>query len=188
MAGMKRVVVEWYNTGVIGGGVSTHYFRPEDEGVTAALHTFFDTVKVVFPNKVQWSIPSSGDVIDDATGDYLEGWEEIPQNTVLGTLTGHFALGVGARIVWETAGRTNNRRVRGSTFMVPLISDAFDTDGTLTSDTMAVLSSAAEALRQPANPRLLIWTRPSGAVAGSSNSVIASRIPDHVSWLRSRRE
>ena len=48
-----------------------------------------------------------------------------------GSGQGGFAAGVGARVVWETGAVRNGRRVRGSTFVVPIWSSAYETNGTL---------------------------------------------------------
>lgn len=95
------------------------------------------------------------------------------------------------RVKWFTGGIVHGRMVQGSTFIVPLMTTAYETDGTLTSAVTSNASTAANTLISATDT--VIWSRPfpgstgNPARAGSSHAVIAATIPDKVSWLRTRR-
>ena len=65
-----RVRVEW--NGLAGlPGISTFYVGTTDADISE-LVTFYTAIKGLFPNGLNWTIPSVGDVLDEATGE-LEG-------------------------------------------------------------------------------------------------------------------
>ena len=82
---------------------------------------------------------------------------------------------------------TNNRRVRGSTFVVPLHGSSYDVDGTLTSSVASGLASNASTFVAATQSDFVIWTRPRPGVVGKSSGVTGSSAPDKISTLRSRR-
>lgn len=187
MTNMKRARVQWTGGGVVGASVSTFFFKTSVTDVAAKLKAFYTSLAGMQTDKVTWEIPSSGEVIDDATGDLISAWSETFETPVTGLNTGNFARGVGASIIWETLGTTNNRRVRGRTFMVPLSAAAFDTNGTLNVTAAGTLSSSAIALADLANSDMYVWTRPTDSTPGGVNSVTGVSIPDTTATLRSRR-
>jgi hypothetical protein len=100
-----------------------------------------------------------------------------------------FANGVGARIKWRTNGIHGDRKVVGSTFIVPLIQNCFEGAGNLTPTTVTLMQNSANALVTAAAGDLGIWSRPAagGGSDGEWNAITAGVAPDLVSWLRSRR-
>lgn len=188
MAIVDKVRVEWSGSGVVGPGVSTFYFAEPATGYVAALKAFFLAVRPCFTNNTVWNIPNTGDQIDTANGDVVGTWTDGTPGTQNGQLeTVGFAQGVGARIRWNTLGRTNNRRVLGSTYMVPLGLDRYGLDGLITGTAHGILQAAADALWATASADMVIVTRPNAEHAGTLNSVVSATVPAQVSWLRSRR-
>lgn len=188
MATINRVRVEWSGAAVIGGGLSTFYFDTPDTGWQSDLCDFFEGTRFVFPNLVTVTIPNTGDQINDATGEVVGTWTSGSQENWTGGATSQVhAAGVGARVVWNTLGRTNNRRVRGTTFMVPLSVECYDNAGTLSTNALAVLNDNAASFLTAIGPSFVIWTRPANGAEGGINSVTSRTVPDKVSWLRSRR-
>jgi hypothetical protein len=57
---------------------------------------------------------------------------------VPGIPTSVYVAGVGARIVWQTGNIRRRRKVQGSTFLVPLESTTFDTNGLVASSVVNV--------------------------------------------------
>lgn len=188
MATLNRVRCVWGGPGVVGGGLSTHYLDTPVAGYIAEIAEFYEEVLKYAPPFVSVSIPNSGDQINSETGDIIGGWSEGSPSTKNGTsATATYAAGVGARIVWNTVGRTNNRLVRGSTFIVPLASSQYANDGTLDNTMRGDLQFRADTLLTALGPSFVIWSRPNGVAAGTVNSIVGSTAPDKVSWLRSRR-
>lgn len=167
--------------------MSTFYGVGSGSDLADACFDYFDAIKTSFPSSLTWTIPTAGDTLDDNTGELNGAWTGGAGGTVSGTQGGSFAAGVGARVVWETAGITNGRRVRGSTFLCPLIGGAYDTDGTLIAATRTSLDNASSILTGGSTWTLVILTRLTPAHSGTSHDVVSSTVPDKVSWLRSRR-
>src|SRR4029453_3534249 len=82
----------------------------------------------------------------------------------------HVVQGAGGRVVWNTNGIFKGRRVRGSTFMVPLVADYWEGANAISSVATGNWATAAAALIA-AVPTLAVWSRPSGGVAGEHNVI-----------------
>jgi len=182
---IRKMPVVW-GTGIGGSGVSVFY-SPFGVDATVELATFFNAIKTVFPNAVTWDIPGTGDVIDDTTGLITGAWTAGTAASVSGTGgTGAYVAGTGAFVRWQTGGIVNGRRVRGRTFLCPLITTAFDSNGTLSNPNVTTFQTAATTLA--ASGKLLIWHRPSaGGSDGSNHVVVGATVPDKVTSLRTRR-
>lgn len=173
---------------MVGAGVSTFYF---DNGISSGLaghiKAFFTAVKATFPTGITWTIPNSGDLLDSTTGLLTGGFVTTGGGTETSGGTGsNFAQGVGGRIVWNTDGIFKGRRVRGATFMCPLVIDYFEGANAISSVATSNWATAAASLLT-AQPTMCVFSRPSGGVAGEVNVIASATIPDKVSWLRSRR-
>jgi len=174
-------------TGQVGPGVSTFYFADAHTGFVADLTAFYEDLKDRFPQGMTVSVPNSGDLIDEATGTLTGTWTDGTAGAVTGTAVDVFAQGVGARIVWNTSGVTNGRRVKGSTYLVPLVAGCYDTGGTLLTTPLGDFTTAAFNLWTAGGGNMVILTRPVEGAGGKSSVVTSSSVPDKVSWLRSRR-
>lgn len=188
MAIMKRYRVTWSGAPVVGPSISTFYESPES-GVGGAddLVTFFTSIADRIALNVQILVPSSGDLVESTTGDLVGTWSDPGTGGSVST-TGNsgFTNGVGARVVWNTGGLFGGRRVRGSTFIVPLGIDAYEGAGNITATMLGDLQAAADALVASDTP-FGVWSRPNGTAPGEFNEWTSARVPDAVSWLRSRR-
>ena len=186
MATIARVPVTW--TGLPGlPGVSVFYWDFSTAADLSALNTFFTAVRGLFADALSWSIPGSGDNIDDTDGTLNGSWVATGSGTITGNGGGgSYPAGVGTRIRWNTSAIVDGRRVRGSTFMVPLLGSSYDISGTIGSTPLTTLRNAADALA--ANGGLLIWSRNQpGSTDGVSSPVVSATVPDQVATLRSRR-
>lgn len=186
---MHRLRVALVGGGVVGGGLATFYTVAEEPAaLRATVRDYFDAWHVNLPSTVAAVIPPEGDIISAETGDIVDVWSvtDAPL-TVTGAGAGGFAMGVGARSVWNTDGRTGNRRVRGSTFMVPLVSGSYESDGTILQIVLDALRVAATGLVDDLLGTMVVWTRPTPERAGKANLVVSASVPDRVTWLRSRR-
>lgn len=187
MANLARVRCVWSGAPITGPGLTTFYFDEAGSGFTAAVSTFFQAVDAYLPIGVGVAVPSSGDLIDVATGALTGTWTDTATGPGVGAGFGAYPAGVGARIVWPTSGIVGGRRVKGSTFLCPLVNSCFGTDGTLDPTFATALAGFATTFRGGATYDLMIWSRPAPGRAGEASEVIDEEVPDKVSWLRSRR-
>ena len=190
MTVIRRLRVVWGGPVTIGGGLSTFYAATDANPLAAGVTAFFDALKGITSTQVTWTIPGGGDLIEDSTGELGGTWTEgagTPTN-ISGTNAGLSVMGVGIRVVWNTGGMTNGRRVKGATFITGITGDSFDGSGAVTSARITSAQNAANGLIA-AVPSLRILSRPSGpsATDGKSSAVLSAVVPDKVSWLRSRR-
>ena len=196
MANIMRLRVPWGGSSVIGGGLSTFYYPSGSttSTITAQVNTFFTAIKDQFPQGTSWSIPATGDLIDEATGELTGAWSGGTSAVITSTATATtYTAGAGARVRWDTSNIYGGRRVRGATYLIPLRGPGYDTDGTIAAATLTTLSNAAAALVSATQP-MLIWSRPKLNDAGTAVErpgqaffATASTVPDKVSTLRSRR-
>jgi len=186
MANIKRVRVTWQGGGVVGPSVNTFFFIDSATGFVADLATFYDAIKTRLPSIVSVTIPDNGDTLDAATGSLVGGWTDGTATTVNGTGTAQNPQGVGARVVWLTSGLSGGRRVRGSTFLVPLDASAYGTLGTLGAGA-STISTAAATFVSATSGDFIVWTRPKNGAGGGTSTVTGSDLPLSISTLRSRR-
>lgn len=187
MSTIIRLRVSLGGAGIIGPGLTTFYFADAHTGFVSDVGALFGALSARFPSQLTWSIPASGDLINDVTGDLVGVWNDGVASAGTGSGTSAWAQGVGFRSVWETAGTTNNRRVRGTTFWAPVDGTMLQTDGTLNDTARASALTACETFLTASDGNLRIWTRPRAGVTGKSTPVTSVNIPDKISWLRSRR-
>lgn len=185
---MQRLRCEWAGTGLEGPGLTTFYAEADGTlAIQVGAAGFFEAVKGLIPTGTSIRVPQGGDLIDEATGQLVGTWGSSGVTTVQGGGTGNFAAGVGCRVTWETAAIRGGRRVRGSTFIVPIRVTAFDADGTLSSATMTALDAGISAMMAQVPTQMRVWSRPRPGLAGAAVQVTRGVAHDKVSWLRSRR-
>lgn len=182
-----RMRVTLSGSAVVGASVLTLYSNATGSGLPAATKTWLDASKANFPSSLVFTIPNGGDLINEATGALTGSWSDGGGGTVTGTGVGGFAIGVGARVKWTTSGITAGRRVRGTTFLVPLMGGSFETDGRLRAATITSLDTPLQAFLTGMAGHLTIWSRPVPGRAGTHHDVTAAVIPNNPSTLRSRR-
>lgn len=182
---MRRCKVEWQGLGGL-PGLSTFYFGVASPNVSV-LTTFFTTLRPLFPSGLTWNIPQSGDELDDATGALTGGWLGSGGGSV--TANGGntpYAAGVGAAVQWNTGVINNRRRIRGRTFLAPLLASKFDASGTIDSAALTTLQVACSTLAA-GGVAFGIWHRPVNGAGGLYAAVNDALVPDRVTSLRSRR-
>lgn len=186
MANIERMRVTWSGAPVTGDGLSTFYFK-SGSAAPAAVKTFFTAMAPYIAAGVSFDVPTSGDVIDEATGGLTGVWAAAGGGVVASSGNAEHAQGVGARLKWLTGGIVGGRRVVGSTFLVPIHRLMYDTDGTLAAGLVTAAPAAGNALVTATSPNFVIWSRPTASRSGTSHPIVAAVFPDKVSWLRSRR-
>lgn len=184
---IARIPVVW--SGLPGlPGLSVFYsLGTGSSAAVADLVTFFGAIKAKFPPGLSWTIPSSGDLLIAEDGSLSGSWSGASGSTVSSTGTSAtYAAGVGARVSWSSDVIVGRRRLKGRTFLVPLTSDNYQSNGTMNDATVTSFQAAADAVVAGGNLR--IWARPSrGGSDGAIGPVMAAIVPDEVSVLRSRR-
>lgn len=187
MANLARVRTSWAGTPVVGGGVSTFYFDEAHSGFTADVSAFWTTLAGLVPSGVTWTTENTGDLLDVETGAISGSWTDGSTSNVNSTGSSTYAGGVGARYRWTTAGITNKRRVRGSTFLVPLHTGCYDAQGTILTASLTTMGTAAGNLLTAGEGKMKIYHRPVHGAGGAAYAVLNFTAPDRVSWLRTRR-
>ena len=196
---MLRVTAVWTG-GPMGTGVNIFHFdgaAPDEEALTDLLEgvrALYDPMLSAIPPTYTIAVSNEIEVRAEDTGGLIAtvtppGVAAQPGSS--GSPT--HAAGVGARVRWQTNGIRNGRRVVGTTFMVPLVSQAFEANGTLGSGTIGNLVTGGNALIGAANALslpLAVWSRPTsvGAADGALHLVEACAAPDQAAWLTSRRQ
>jgi hypothetical protein len=195
---ISRIRTVW--TGFPGApGVSTFYAK-EPVGMVTALNTFWNVTKPLLPIDVTVTTLNTGDVIEDTTGDLVLSWSGGALLAQVGEVSSVYAAPCGAVVNWLSDVIADSHRVRGKTFVVPLIAGAYDESGSLTPATLTLLRANAAALVASQAANFVVWHRPflgSPAVgsrparpahAGGHADVTASSVPDKSVVLRSRRD
>lgn len=187
MANIANIKVVW--SGIAGMPGYTNFYA--DAGATlplTAIANWFDAFKTSVPQGLSWLIPSSGDTFNDATGVLNGSWSQGSPTTVTSTAVGAvWSGGSGCVVNWTTGGIANGRRVRGKTFLVPLITSNYD-NGSLTSSFISGANTATSTFVSAAGSDLRVWHRPVGGSGGSSHAITGFSIPDLAAVLRSRRD
>lgn len=190
MTTLHRVLVGWSGIGVVGTAVNVLHFSASDNPAppVAALRAAFAARADLLSANTQLTFPSSGDTIEDTTGELTGVWSVAAQANVAGLGTGNCVAGVGGCIGWQTGGIINGRRLKGRTFIAPLDAAAYDTDGTLKGSHLTSLQALAAGIM--ASGPLAVWHRPTsaGAADGNSYGVVSARVRDKVAFLSSRRD
>lgn len=200
MGRIIRVKVNW--SGFVGApGYTNLYFEPTDEpspitqptvdNAVTKVQTFLTTWRQWLPQGVTTGVDANVEELDEVSGELQGFWAATVTAPAGGTGSTAYASPAGACISWSTQGVRNGRRVRGRTFMVPLASSAYDTDGTIHGTHLPNMRTAATALHSDAGgARLVIWHRPSKLlpIDGGAYDVITANISDKVAMLTSRRD
>lgn len=184
---LARLRATWTGSQVVGPSVTTFYFDAAAGGFPAAVKGLFTALAAQIPSGVQITVPNSGDILDSASGALVGTWSEPGGGVVSGTGTGTFILGTGYRMVWNTNGIRNRRHVRGTTFIVPVVSSVFDASGRITGPAQTVIANAQSAYLTAVGTSGRVWSRPKGFTNGEAWTINGAIPTEQPSWLRSRR-
>lgn len=182
---MRRVRVSWDGLGAL-PGVSTFYYGVASPNVSD-LVTFFTAIRSLVPSGLTWTIPNTGDELDDATGQLTGTWSGSGGGTVTsngGSVA--YAAGVGVAVNWTTGVIVGRRRVQGRTFLCPLVSSAYSTNGSIAGGNLTTIGSAAAAFVASGVAKG-IWHRPRNGSGGQYAAINFFQVPNRVTALRSRR-
>lgn len=194
---------EVHVTGDIGGaGISRLFWQRQDattpigsdcNSAGAALHTMFAAWALLCAGPIGFQIDPLVQLYAHDTG--LVAGQLImssPPAAITSGGGGDYAAGVGARVNWHTGSVHGRRYIRGATFVVPLTSSSYATNGSVGSGTATSISAAAQAYiaaMNAASLEAIVWHRPTkgvhtGGAVGLVTNGICSTVP---AGLRSRR-
>ena len=194
MADLKRCSVAWTNWPGAPGVSQMYLDDTAGQTQVDAIRTFFNALTAFLPTGLTITVPNSGDTVDESTGKLTGTWSVgVAPANVVGAAPGVYAGNAGAVVHWLTSSVTRNRRIRGRTFIVPLVT-GYDTGGSLSTSAQSTLQTAASAFVGTAAGLVHVWVRPVYQPktqillrAGMSGPITAARVPDLAVSLRSRR-
>lgn len=181
---MWRFTFVW-NGWVGAPGYTNLYFdHAADVGTIAtALDTFWTAVATWIPSPVTIAF-HEGAIIEATTGELVDGASLGSTPTYTGSGAGVIAAPAGLCMTWRTNDVVGGRRVRGRTFIVPLATGHYQTDGTLYSP--PTYTATAQDLIDDSGDALVVWHRPVAGTGGSFHTATDAAVRDRVSVLRSR--
>lgn len=154
------------------------------------IRAFFNTLAARLPDEVSITFDTEVVTIDTATG-VLESVEPVANPAVVdGSGTGVWAAGTGARCVWVTGNVIAGRRVRGSTYLVPLAANQYDANGQIVSTAIAAITNAGTTLiadNLADGCPLQVYSRPIPGRPGAVSTVQSASTPAVVGTLRGRK-
>jgi hypothetical protein len=157
-----------------------------------AVRAFWSSFATAIPAAYTLTVDPTVELHDQATSN-LTGTSTAatPPVSVAGTGASSWAAGVGGRMDWLTGSVVDGRRVRGRTFVIPLISTHYATDGTMQDASVTTFSgygaTLLSALTTASSP-MVIWTQHKpGSGFSAATAVTSCRFADQVSVLRGRR-
>ena len=159
-----------------------------------AVRAFWGSLASSMPNDVTLQTQPAIDVYDELTGALIDSVvAATPPTSVTGVSAAAYAAGAGAKIDWQTGQILAGRRVVGHTYVVPLSSGAFETDGTIGATMISSAQSAINTYLNALNTGSLwhvVWTRPRvGSQSPPGASVVTSgQMKDKTAFLRGRRD
>lgn len=189
-----RYSVEWSIPNA-GPSVSVFHFGDSDPGGLQAgvnaLRAAFAGIASLIPDEVVISFPPAATELDTATGQTLGFPTVTPPANVSGSSSGGWAGGTGIRLVWPTEVVYNGRRVRGSTFLVPMASSSFTSGGLVSPAATTTVQTAFDTFRvasQLTNTPFGIWHRPTTQQGGGFwAAAAATTVSPRAGTLRGRK-
>lgn len=170
-------------------GVSTFYAL---DPVTAvpALRTFWAAVALKMPIAIRIQVEATGDLIDESTGKAVGSWSTTGVAVVSGGVSGAYAAPVGYAINWLTGVFIEGRKVRGRSFLVPIIGSSFESDGTPVFAHADGMRAAGDTMIGTVPANFLVYHRETaeGAADGTGVAMTSSVVNDKAAVLRSRRD
>jgi hypothetical protein len=181
---------------VQGGGTGYSVFHVRESPVTtigAAAQQFATDLRAGFSSLASSLLPDDVSINFDSEARELNVVggtliSVIPVNapaTVTGTSSSTYSAPTGARVDLITGGIVAGRRLRGRTYIVPVIGTAYTTNGVLSTTAQSTLETAFGMFDGVPNVySLAVWSRTHDFLA----DVQSINVPPEAAILRSRRE
>lgn len=190
-----RYNVEWAIPNA-GPSISVFHFghvgQQSPEAAVTALREAFFAVRTYLPDEVTISFPPGYSELQNQTGQVVDFGSITPPAPVIGTNSNAWAGGAGVRLVWDTNVVARGRRVRGSTFLVPMAQAAFSNSGVVSPAAVTAINTAFNTYLSTAAAsatRPMIYTRPLPGEpgSGSGNHITAVNTAVRPATLRKRK-
>lgn len=207
MTTLYRVRTTWsYTPG--GPGYTNMYFGTTDPLAAGAqtavndVQAFWNAIKTLIPGAVTLTVDPAVIMVEDFSSEQVgELAVGTPPAPIIGSGAGVFSMPAGCTAQWTTASYLYGRRVKGRTYIVPLVGSAFAATGALSTAAMGVLTPAVNALVAGAS-NLVIFTRKRDAKSaaesptgkeitfrpGASSPVVSGQVRNIAAVLTSRRD
>lgn len=160
-----------------------------------AVRAFWQAHAADLPDELRLTVSPVVDTYDRVTGDLFSSTVAgTAPAVVVGTSTAGYAGGAGLKVTWNTNQIRNGRRVRGSTFIVPISAAVFTAVGTIGTVRINGTNTAAATLISQLNAGgtpLAVWSRPRTGInarAGYATEVVTGSSSTKTAILRGRRD
>jgi hypothetical protein len=187
-------------TGSVGAGGATttnFYFLNATAGNLTALGNLYTALKAIWPIGQTYTIPNSGDTINEVDGSLAGGWSAAAPAPIVGTGGQAWSAPSGLLIRWKIAGVIDGHRPIAKTFLVPIVMGQYDpATGQVLPATQTTVTAAATAFISAATG-FVLWHRPRKASPGpppvtarpgAFQSIITGQCSPKAAVLRSRRD
>lgn len=191
--------------GLTGGpGVSTMYFASPTDVPGAVQNLWIDLANLM-PVNVSIQVETGGDEINDVTGELTGAWGGSANDAIAGNSSQPYPAPAGFVLGWRTDTILDGSRVQGRTFVVPVTSAFYATDGTILTSVVEGIQVNIDSFLAALGTAFVIWHRPylgraavgtvgtpgykpaRSAHDGSHAIVTSGSVKDRVAILRSRR-
>jgi len=162
----------------------------------ASIRNFFNALATQLPNGATITVQPTVAIHEMSNGELLrEETMSSPPTIVTGTSTAGtlYSGGVGVYINWITNSVYNGHKVRGRSFLVPMVLTGA-ADGTLGTGTQTLVQNAANGLVSSQLGMFAIWSKTFTGdekpvqIGGGLSTVSSATVPDKTGILRSRRD
>lgn len=156
----------------------------------ARSHTFWAAIAPYLPTGVSVTMPNTLEEVLSSNGELVAEHVFPGGTTVNGSAGNTYSSAVGACVTWRSPFVVNGRKLRGRTFLVPLGSQVFSADGTLSDSIRLNIQNAGNALANATTGiDLAVWHRPTAGLSnGNAAGVSHCTVNDKGAVLRSRRD
>lgn len=161
-----------------------YYAAAPTSAQLAGLRALWAAVAGNIPTGVSLQVENTGQIIDATTGQADDAWSGTAQSAVACNGTGPYSTASGVHFRWNTGTFFNGRAMRGKTYLVPVTTSTFDTDGTIPTATLTFMNNSLNNFLATTAGGLTIYSRRAanafivtGAVAIDRQVVMRSRRP-----------
>jgi hypothetical protein len=186
MANISKITVDWQVPS--GGSGSNTFYALDGPGVESGLETAYNSIKSYVPVGVTWGLHRGGEILDPLNGTLVGDWGTSVVAGSSPTGTGVWANGVGLSLRWETGTIMDGHRLRGRTYIVPIVSSAFGPDGNILASVETAFNTAFQQVITSHPGQLVVWHRPKDPRAGGFSVATTVAVRPKPAILRTRRD
>jgi len=183
----REVVTDWVTPA--GGGFRTVMFFSEFGPIAdlrEALSDFWDSCSTSLDTNVNWTIETSGRIMDHVTGTLTGVWNESTVQTGGGANSGNVVPDATQGLVrWNTDQIVNGRFLKGRNY-IPGFSTAAVSEGNMLAANRTAINAGATALIAT-GVEIGVWHRPVGGAGGAFHVATSADVWSEFAVLRQRR-